>query len=164
MCLSGSSAVDVPSASCVCQNVPFVIVEREPFCATSCLTVPEDECIVTVSFQRPAHQYREETTRREEAQPIFQRHLVVTQQVPNRVEQSPCTHFSLCQLLREMAIKSDPHSPSLGAFFPSSPSDINVRHIDVCFQSVCGRAAPYCLFPCDAQPCLFHKSTPREAS
>ena len=43
---------------------------------------------------------------------------------------STCTHLPLCKLLREMAVKSDPHSHSLEAFFSFSPSDRNVDDVE----------------------------------
>ena len=50
------------------------------------------------------------------------------------VESGNISHFALCQLIRDMAVRCEPYSQCLEAMFPRSSCDFDIRHCDVCVQ------------------------------
>ena len=64
-----------------------------------------------------------------------------------RKESPPHDYHPLRNFLREVSIKSDPHSERLEAFFTLSSYYCCPRHCNTAKQNVLRRRAPYCLTP-----------------
>ena len=120
---------------CVIQRFPRGVVVRRSSLFTRYSTARRCVHCVLVRIQLPAHQCMDATTHIcEQTQPVFQSHIVVTQQLSVRMEPSPRSASSLVKWPSNVT-----HTPN--ALKASSSSGRSVRHGDACCQTVLCRRA-----------------------